>query len=166
MRGMIVTRKKATKALPMHKTYLSFLEKVSLLGVGLDCATASIDRTALAEAVRSHEPVELSLDGNFEVLSNIPDNLVVGGVFKLRQLHQKNLAKPLLQIDCSFSAMFRLGESVDNETAVRFANTEAKFVIWPYLRHFIADTSYRMAIAPILLPLTTALGPTTKSEKH
>lgn len=165
-----MTKKKAIKnepqrAAPTHEKYLSFLQKVALQGVGLDSATAKVDRTALAEAVASNEAGELSLDASFGVVLNAPDRLVTGGTFRVKQLPKKGLEVSLLQIECTFSAMFQLGEPVDQATAERFANAEAKLVFWPYLRHFIADTSYRMAITPILLPLMAIGAPPAAEAK-
>jgi hypothetical protein len=168
VKGSIVTKKKAIKTepqkiAPTHEEYVSFLRKVALQGVGLESASAKVDRTALSEAAASDQAGELSLDASFQVLLHAPDRLVTGGTFKVKQA-PKELEVPLLEIECTFSAMFQLGEPIDQATAERFANAEAKLVFWPYLRHFIADTSYRMAINPILLPLMAVGGPPTANE--
>jgi preprotein translocase subunit SecB len=82
--------------------------------------------------------------------------LIAGANFNLSQAHTDNPEKVLMKIECSFSALFELQGPGTTEAAERFANTEAKLVFWPYLRHFVSDISYRMAVAPILLPLTTS----------
>jgi hypothetical protein len=164
VKGQIVTKKKAIgkpnpkDAARTHEKYLSFLQKVALQGVGLDSADVKVDRNALST---TDGPGELRLDANFQVLVNAPDKLVTGGTFKVKQVPKEGLEASLLLIECTFSAMFQLGEPIDQATAERFANAEAKLVFWPYLRHFIADTSYRMAINPILLPLMAIGGPPT-----
>jgi hypothetical protein len=164
-----VTKKKATMAAPVqpaltHEKYLSFLQKVGLQGVGLESVNATVDRNSLAEASASNEAGEVCLDATFQVLLNAPDRLVACGAFKVKQVHKKGGEIPLLQIECVFTAMFQLGEPIDQATAERFVNAEAKLVFWPYLRHFIADTSYRMAISPLLLPLMATNGPAKAAE--
>jgi hypothetical protein len=152
-----VKRKKSTKNPPTPKKYSDFIGKISLQGVGLDSATAKVDRNSLAKPLPKGETLAVNLDAKFGVLHLSDESLVASATFKLIQTN-KEIEDPILLIECSFSALFNLGVPADDETAQRFANTEAKLVFWPYLRHFIADTSYRMAINPVLLPLITATG--------
>ena len=158
-------RKKNTEAVLTPDPYLGFLQSMALQGVGLDSTSATVDRTALAEAISANEAGELALDANFGVLLNSAEFLVTVGAFKLTQLHRKDSEKPLLMLECSFSAMFQHSQPVDSATAERFANTEAKLIFWPYLRHFVADTTYRMAITPVLLPLITSTGTSAPSAQ-
>jgi preprotein translocase subunit SecB len=140
----------------MRDKYLSFLKSISLQGIGLDSASVNIDRIELTAANEAKQAAELTLDANFQILASTDTMLVAGANFKLSQAHTDNPEKVLMQIECSFSALFALHEPATAEATERFANAEAKLVFWPYLRHFVSDVSYRMAVAPILLPLTTS----------
>ncbi len=148
--------KKKSKALPTPDKYLEFLQQISLQGIGLENANVNVDRAALAEAAASKKAGEIAVDADFKVVSNRPDALVVAAGFILKQMLEGDSEKVLLLIECSFSALFGVGVPIDDESAGRFANNEAKLIFWPYLRHFVSDTSYRMAITPVLLPLVTS----------
>jgi hypothetical protein len=152
-----VKKKSTTKNPPTPKKYSDFIGKISLQGVGLDSATVKVDRNSLAKPLPTGETLAVSLDASFGILDLNEERLVASATFKLSQA-SKEISDPILLIECSFSALFQLGIPTDQESAHRFANSEAKLVFWPYLRHFIADTSYRMAINPILLPLITTSG--------
>lgn len=148
--------KKKKNTLPTPDIYLQFLENITLRGIGLDSAEVAVDRNALSEAAVAKIVADLSIEGTFSVLSNQAETLVVGATFKLKQETKNNPEEAVMRIDCSFSALFSLLAAVDQASAERFANNEAKVIFWPYLRHFVSDISYRMAVTPMLLPLITA----------
>jgi preprotein translocase subunit SecB len=159
--------KKRSKVEATPTKYLTFLEGLVLEGIGLDSSSCSIDRVEYAAADQAANISQLTLDANFEILLNDPEALVVGANFSLKQSRTNDTEKNLLDIACSFSALFKVSNVVSDADASRFANTEAKLVFWPYLRHFVADTSYRMSINPILVPIMTSgkAGATTSENK-
>jgi len=160
-----MTKKKKSSALPTPDRYLEFLRHVTLHGIGLESANVRVDRNALAEATASKTAADISVDAQFKVIQNNAQTLVVAAAFALKQLVEHDEHKTVLSIECSFSALFNVEISVDTETADRFADNEAKVIFWPYLRHFVSDTSYRMAITPVLLPLITSARTPDTSEK-
>jgi preprotein translocase subunit SecB len=111
----------------------------------------------LAEALAANDASAIKLDANFGIVAHTKDRLISEATFKLIQVRKSDEDSRLISIECSFSASFFLGSPADEQVVTRFANREAKLVFWPYLRHFIADMSYRMAINHILVPLTTTL---------
>lgn len=156
---------KTVKHSPMPDKYVDFLEHVSLEGVGLDDATMKVDRVALKHASSNNELEGVTLEAGFRVVALNERVLVTAGMFTLQQRSKQN-EQPLLHIECTFSALFDLTKPIDRVTADRFASSEARLVFWPYLRHFIADSSYRMAINPILVPLMKNTGvPNSKSTQ-
>lgn len=162
-----MTAKRITKKnVPTRETrdpYLDFLQGIALKGVGLDKISADLDRTSLTAAGTAGELGDLTMDTEFGVIVHTDDILVTSGTFKLGQINKKTNSK-LLSMECTFSAMFGLAGPISDETAARFANTEAKLIFWPYLRHFIMDASFRMAINPILVPLITNTPPASKPK--
>jgi len=161
-----VAKKKTIKSAPTPDQYLDFIGAMVLQGVGLDNAKVNIDRGELAQATLDDAVSQLSLDTEFGVILNTNEQLIVGAKLKINQSKKNDLSNQLLNIECSFSALFQLGFPGNSVFANRFANTEAKLIFWPYFRHFIADTSYRMAITPILVPLITAAGQQEKNLLH
>jgi hypothetical protein len=137
--------------------YLDFLRHAALQGIGLDNATMSVDRNALAEATARGETLPVNLDAKFSVGLLTDDRIIVNAEFVLKNSRKDDSGEVIsLMIACSFSALFNLGSPCDGESANHFANAEAKLIFWPYLRHFVSDTTYRMAISPITIPLMTA----------
>lgn len=162
----MTTKKKKSNAAPTPDEYLAFVQSAALQGIGLDSAALTVDRNALAEAASHHESLPVSINGQFKIISSHKDKLIVGAEFHLEQSVQSGDAlQVLVSINCAFSALFNLGKPSRKDAAMRFAENEAKLIFWPYLRHFIADTTYRMAINPILVPLMTAVvAATPKAE--
>jgi hypothetical protein len=97
-----VKRKNNTEAVLTPDPYLGFLQSMALQGVGLDSTSATVDRTALAEAISANEAGELALDANFGVLLNSAEFLVTVGAFKLTQLHRKDRKSPFLCLNVRF----------------------------------------------------------------
>jgi hypothetical protein len=147
-----------TKPTPTPDFYLTFLQQAALQGIGLDKAVIKVDRHAMAEVATAGGHLPLGLTANFSVISHTAERLVIGADFRVNQFHKnpKGAEKSLLDIECSFSALFHLRVECDKAVADRFASSEAKLIFWPYLRHFISDTTYRMSVTPILVPLMTA----------
>lgn len=156
-------RTRNTKESSSSDNYVRFLKAAALQGIGLEKAEAEVDRIALAEAQLKQEDIGSTLETSFDVLHHTEDHLAVGAHFILLQRTGKKRkgAKPLLRIECGFSALFKLGFACDEAMANRFTNAEARLVFWPYLRHFVADMTYRMSINPVLVPLVTAQEPST-----
>jgi hypothetical protein len=154
----LVAKKKAVKVVPTPDQYLAFIKHVRLQGLGLDSSSASVDRGALSEAIDANDASPLNIDAIFGILAHTENELVAEAKFKLSQVRKSSASSQLLTIECSFSALFQLGSPASEDVVTRFANTEAKLVFWPYLRHFMSDMSHRMAINHILIPLTTTDG--------
>ena len=157
-KGRLVKKQTTIKTKSTPNSYLQFLQQAALQGVGLDSAEVSVDRLALAEASAKEMTLPVSLDADFQVILHTDDRLIVGADFKVQQTRKTadGDAGTLFSVKCAFSALFHLGVVCDGVAAARFSNTEAKLIFWPYLRHFISDITYRMAITPVLIPLMTA----------
>lgn len=62
-----------------------------------------------------------------------------------------------LRIECVFTGHFHAEHPIHEEHARKFAETESWIVFWPFFRQFVSDTTARMAIPPITVPMM--LGP-------
>lgn len=153
-----MTSKKLLAITPIRpdEEYIEFVKGLQLIGMGLDSASTTVDRSTLSnQAAGQNTPLDFHAD--FEVVESVDERLRTEGRFRL-SINEDGSNKELVNISCTFSAMFRTVKRPTAEMCERFANTESKLVFWPYLRHFISDISYRMSITPILLPLTTGFG--------
>jgi preprotein translocase subunit SecB len=60
----------------------------------------------------------------------------------------------LLTIQCEFDLHFESGRGTTPDYVRQFAQTDARLVIWPYFREFIASMTSRMGIPPVSIPLS------------
>lgn len=138
------------------ETRISFIKSVKLAGIGLDRTDAKIDRNLLAIALQRDEELETEVSIRQFVIAHEAEYFVVGGEFILKQ-HSQGSDAEIVSVKAEFSARFDLSIAANEEFVARFANLEARLVLFPYMRHFVSDISYRMSINPIILPLTSEL---------
>ncbi len=75
------------------------------------------------------------------------------GSFEIK-LQSKSNNIGFLNITCQYTGYFHHQKQVIKADAERFANSEAKVILWPYFRQLVADLSARMHIPPVIIPLT------------
>ncbi len=134
--------------------YAAFVRKLRLTGLGLDNASASLDREALAKAQQAPQEVTLQLNLNESIGPSSEGHFVVIMNFELIQKSATE-TNALLTIQGSYSGLYSCEGSPKRELLERFSNGEARLVFWPYIRQHISDLTSRMSISTILLPLTS-----------
>jgi hypothetical protein len=139
--------------------YLEFIRSVHLKGLGMDSSSFKIDRSAFAAAFPSPDKVAAEVTGHHELAELKEDSFVVLGHYRVSV--KGTNGSEAVDISCTISALFSLDKQAERAHIERFMQTEARLVFWPYLRHFVADSTYRMAIFPLILPLTSEV-PTTQ----
>lgn len=167
--------KKLTTKTGTEDGYKRFLNHVDLYALGLDSMSADIKRDAyaIAHAESASEIIRL-IDSEFELYEFTQEHFDVRATFCLRvklngaattALPQPPPPAPgsvalsasdeLLCIRTSFTAHFHCKKSVAGKSyAVQFSKSEARLIFWPYFRQIISDTTAKMAIRPITVPLT------------
>jgi len=166
--------KKLTTKTGTETGYKQFLHHVNLYALGLDSMSADIKREsyAIAHAENASEVVRL-IESQFELIEFTQEHFDVRATFclrvKLEGATSKTLSQPppapgsvalsasdeLLCIRTSFTAHFHCKKSVAGKShADRFAQSEARLIFWPYFRQTVSDTTARMSIRPITVPLT------------
>jgi preprotein translocase subunit SecB len=60
-----------------------------------------------------------------------------------------------LVIECTFDAHFHVEAHMAEGFAKQFTESDMRLVLWPYFRQYVFDTTARMAIPPVLVPLST-----------
>jgi preprotein translocase subunit SecB len=135
---------------------LDFVKSVKFGGIGLDKCAASVDRTLLSDAKEREKDLEIEITMNQSVLAHEDNYFVIAADFDLTQ-RAKGSDKKIASIAATFSARFDLTKPASQELVRGFAGLEARLIFFPYLRHFVSDTSHRMAIDTIVLPMTSEL---------
>lgn len=153
--------------------YKKFLTQVNLYALGLDSLSADIKRGAYAIAhAESVSEVVRVIESQFELEEFNEEQFDVRATFCLRvKLKSSTREKPqtpppdkgasvpgdgdLLCIKASFTAHFHCQKTLSGrDHADRFAVSEARLIFWPYFRQAVSDTTARMSIRPITVPLT------------
>ena len=135
---------------------IDFIKSVKFGGIGLDKCVASVDRIRLLDAKEREKDLEIEITMNQSVLTHEENYFVIATDFDLTQ-RAKGSEKKLVSIAATFSARFDLTKPASQELVSGFAGLEARLIFFPYLRHFVSDTSHRMSIETIVLPMTSEL---------
>ena len=150
--------KPKSKSLPTEiNEYLEFIRTVHLKGLGMDEANFKIDRVQYSSEFPSPDKVKAELSGHHEIYDQDAGSFIVRGHFKV--VVKGNSGSEVVNISCTIGASFALDKEAKKKSLDRFMQNEARLIFWPYLRHFIADSTYRMAIYPLVLPLTSEVAP-------
>lgn len=146
--------KKITKSGKIKTDYSQFLSEVEIYALALDSVSAKVDRDAYFLAYSSPNPkATREIESHFKLLEFGHDHLDVRATFTLRVKNEEG--EELLWIHALYTAHFHtINSLVTQESAERFARTEARLIFWPYFRQLVADTTSKMYIRPITIPLT------------
>jgi hypothetical protein len=133
---------------------IAFVKSIKFGGIGLDKSTVAVDRNLLAKAQETKAKLEIEVTIGQFVLTHTKDFFVIGANFDLCQ-RAKGTEENVVSIAATFSAKFNLTKAAEPDLVNAFAALEARLIFFPYLRHYVSDISYRMAIDPIVLPMTS-----------
>ena len=142
--------------------YVKFIRSVHLSALGMDSATFKVDRQALASEFPAADKVSAEASGSHELVNLQEKSFTVLGHYTVSVKGPSGVNAA--EVSCTFSALFSLDEPTDESYFDRFMGSEVRLVFWPYLRHFVSDATYRMAIYPLILPLTSELKISEKKE--
>jgi preprotein translocase subunit SecB len=119
----------------------------------MDTASFTIDREGFAASFPPPQKPSATISGRHRVVNRKRNSFVVIVEYKVSVIG--NSGSEVVNISCKYSALFSLEKETDPACIKRFTDNEVQLVFWPYLRHFISDCTYRMAIFPLVLPLTS-----------
>jgi len=147
-----MAKTKSRSSLTRPDQYLDFIKTVHLSGLGMDEANFKVDRDAWASSTSKSGKAAAEISGRHEIVNRRPNSFVVLAHYRVSIKGDRGSG--LVELSCTYSALFSLDKQAEPDSVERFANNEARLVFWPYLRHFISDSTYRMAISPLQLPLS------------
>jgi hypothetical protein len=145
--------KKSTSPVSKPKQYSDFLKGIKLYIVALDHASCAINRERYWECTEQDNGMVRTFEGSYEATAIEGTSFDVIGRLEMKIFSTKDNGE-LLKIGCQYSTHFHARSRVDERAAKRFANAEAKIIIWPYFRQLVTDLSARMYIPPIIVPLS------------
>ena len=143
--------------------YGEFLRGLEPSLLGLVSSTFAIDHKTYWDQSKSIRRV---LSSKYTLADISDDYFDVEASFVLA-VQWANADGPVVQplrIECVFWGHFHTSGAVNKEHAKTFAETESWLIFWPFFRQFVSDTTSRMAIPPIMIPM--ALGPGEHSRNR
>ena len=145
--------KKSASPASKPKQYSDFLKGIKLYIVALDDASCAINRERYWECNEQEKGMVRTFEASYQATAIEGTSFDVIGSLEMKILSTKDKDE-LLRIACQYSTHFHARTRVDEGAAQRFANAEAKIIIWPYFRQLVTDLSARMYIPPIIVPLS------------
>jgi hypothetical protein len=151
---MKVPEKKSSHTKLEPDGYGDFLRGTKLVGLALASCSASLDRGIYIELIEKKKSAR-NISAEYKLEDVQKDFFDVAAKFTL-VMQDKAEGRKALTIECSFAGHFHCGASaVPREFANRFTQSELRLILWPYFREFVSNITAKMAIPPILIPLSS-----------
>jgi preprotein translocase subunit SecB len=136
-----------------EEQYSEFLHSIKLIALGLENCSANLNRRLYA-TLAAKKNTDRSILSDYRLGEVEKEFFDVSANFTMR-VEDKAKTSRALSIECSFAAHFHCETSEwTNEFAERFTQSELRLILWPYFREFVNDISSKMAIPPLLIPLS------------
>jgi preprotein translocase subunit SecB len=147
--------KKITKP-GMRSPVTSVVDRVELFAIGLDSLNANLDRSNYAEAyAEDNTKIARRIQSVYRVTDYSEEHFDVSATVYLR-IEAKGFKDPILSIDATVTGHFHPKKSLSKNDAESFAHGEARLIFWPYFRQLVSDTTARMHVRTVTLPLVVS----------
>lgn len=134
----------------------SLIDRLDLVAIGLDSLNANLDRTNYANAyAEDNKRMTRRIESAYAVTDYSEEHLDIKGTLSLK-IEVKKLENAILSLDIAVTGHFHPKKTVSRNEAEEFARAEARLIFWPYFRQIVADTTGRMHIRIITLPLAVS----------
>lgn len=158
------TTKKKKSIKPIDAPGLLVSDRVEILDVRL--ISCQVEQTPEAT---SDVPKDIELQAQTEVETNPDLNLVLVFVDFALTAHLKDTPKqaPALQISSKFLLTYSISdfEGLTEKAFQQFGEMNGIYNAWPYCREFIQNTTARMGIKPLTLPVFRIASKAEKTKR-
>jgi hypothetical protein len=143
--------------------YRKFLEGLEPAVLGLNSSTFSLNREAYWAQSQKARRV---LSSRYKLGDVAEDYFDIEASFSvwLQSTEDDGPVVQSLRIECVFFGHFHTAKPIDREHAQKFTDSDCWLVFWPFFRQFVSDTTARMSIPPLVVPM--ALGPGEYSHRR
>ena len=135
----------------VNLAYEHFLKQLKLAGMGLEKCAAELDRNLYFNLDSDDIVREVAADYSLQALTAKAFTAIAQFRLFVRSAENR---KHALSVECTYSVHFHLRKSFSEQQVSQFVETELRLITWPYFRQFINDLTARMAISPLLVPLS------------
>lgn len=134
----------------------SLVDRLDLFAIGLDSLDAHLDRHNYASAyAEPRKRITRSVESAYSVTDYSEEHIDLTGKLSLR-IEAAGLKSPILFLDIAITGHFHPKRPVSRDDAEKFARAEARLIFWPFFRQIVSDTTARMHIGVITLPLVVS----------
>lgn len=145
-------------------SYEAFVASVSPVDVHLAACTTEFARAQYFALKGDDSKVARRLDAECELAFRYESVIVVKTTIRVQMARREDSGKEvtIFDLNATFEAFFSVEPltAYPEDYASQFAKTEAKIIVWPFLREFIADMTGRMGISPsVQIPLLLGRNP-------
>lgn len=145
-------RKLANSAKP--DTYESFLRSVRLVAIGLQDCHCHLDRLDYMRVFRDRETGLTRINAEYDLTDRGDGSFDACGKFSFR-IENRKTKQAVLSLDCRYESHFHADFDRASDFPKRFVENEMRLILWPYFREFTSNLTSKMAIRPIVIPLST-----------
>ena len=145
-------------------SYLSFLQGLGSVIIGLKRCSADLDRTRYYELMdKRKKDRKRVIDGDYRLDKVTETYFDVSATVSVAVRDRKDDSNAL-SIECTYEGHFHGEPPVQRGLAERFVKSQLRVVLWPYVRQFVSDTTARMSINPVFLPFYLGTGQEKPAE--
>jgi preprotein translocase subunit SecB len=149
-----MTKKRVKGSEKPSLTYENFLRSVRLIAIGMRDCRCSLDRRNYVLVLREKEAGLTRINAEYKLTNTGSRNFDASGSFSLNIEH-KEKKNEVLSVVCSFEAHFHAEFGPGSELPKRFVDSELRLILWPYFRELTSNLTAKMAIRPVVVPLST-----------
>jgi hypothetical protein len=139
------------------KEYETFIQGLQLIDLGLKSCSASLDRRFFFDALNKEKRLMRDYRAGYVVADLGEHHFDFDAVFSVALLDSKG--RKALNIECTFEVHMHSKLDPAKRFLDRFSENELALIAVPFARQFILDTTARMSVPPIIIPLTTRRAP-------
>ena len=129
--------------------YTAFLSGISLLNIALVHSSFRISRNEYLQ----QDETTMSMSLSCEPIASSEDHFDLAATMRMRMLSADG-KQTFVKLYAKYNLHFHAPKPQRKHIS-QFANSEVRFIIWPYLREYVGNTSARMHVPPILLPFSS-----------
>jgi hypothetical protein len=118
---------------------------------------AKLDRPLFFEALKKEKALTREYRSGYKVTDSSEHYFDFDAVFSVAIIDSKG--HRTLTIECVFDVHMHSKSEPSKRFLNRFSENELALIMVPFARQFILDTTARMSVPPIIIPLTTRRAP-------
>jgi hypothetical protein len=148
-----MTKKKSANS-ARRDNYEAFLRSVRLVAIGLQDCRCHLDRLNYMRVIRERESGLTRINAEYDLTDRGEHNFDAAGRFSFG-IENRKTKKVVLSVDCCFESHFHADFDEGNDFPKRFVENEMRLILWPYFRELTSNLTAKMAIRPVVIPLST-----------